>query len=242
MWVASKHGFFSIVRKDDEGEALWHVRARMREDLENLKEEAGLEKQIHESPNADYRYRVVVGRDGFVCVVTALAASVDYPNFKSEVGKRPDQAPKLPIYEGWWFDMARLQNGTGSGGRGLRPVDRGPAFFDDDLLFDEQLLQDEIDLLPPEVRDDFLEDLKEERPAPQSAPRTSVGQPSASSPRAGEDEKGGGLLHALPGVGRVAAGFRALTRRAGHEGPSRCELPESRDRRPAAKGGDERVS
>ncbi len=39
MWIASKFGFFSIVQKQaptEESPAVYHVRARLRADIENL--------------------------------------------------------------------------------------------------------------------------------------------------------------------------------------------------------------
>ena len=44
MWICSKLGFFSIVKKDDR----WHVRARARVDLKALKKATGLRLPIEE--------------------------------------------------------------------------------------------------------------------------------------------------------------------------------------------------
>jgi hypothetical protein len=136
MWIASSLGFYSIVKKEDaRGGPLWHVRGRVREDLVNLKRAARLGGRgaVHESPEADYRYRLVVGRVGIAKVALALALSVRYPNFKGEVGKRPDQRPKLPIYHRWWSDMLALQPGGAYGGAYF--FGRGPTLFPDELEY-----------------------------------------------------------------------------------------------------------
>lgn len=101
MWIASKHGFYSIVRKND----LFHVRARARKDLLKLTAatdgalDAGM---ISESPHADYRWRLVLSAAEMEFVWAALAESVDYPNFNSQIAATPGQRDKLPIYHEVW--------------------------------------------------------------------------------------------------------------------------------------------
>jgi hypothetical protein len=118
MWIASKLGFYSIVQKRP-GE--WHVRARLRADLVNLvnavcREPAAVVETIEEWPTADYRWRILVTDAGELAgIFAALAESVTYPNFKSEVARRPDQTAKLPAYHDLWHSLHTLQ---------LRP---GPA-------------------------------------------------------------------------------------------------------------------
>jgi hypothetical protein len=112
MWIASKLGFFSIVQKQP-GE--WHVRARVRGDLENLVNETWQRPliilgEIQEWPAADYRWRLILRREGDMQRLFAtLLTSVDYPNFKSEVGARPDQREKLPAYHDLWHGLMELQ-------------------------------------------------------------------------------------------------------------------------------------
>jgi hypothetical protein len=107
MWIASKFGWFSIVQKTDG----WHVRARVRGDLENLIRAADICKRwiIIETPHADYRYRFVVGKVGIRRVFDALCRSVDYPNFKSQISATDDQRDKLYEYGQIWKMMAQLQ-------------------------------------------------------------------------------------------------------------------------------------
>src|SRR5688572_29694366 len=106
MWCCSKWGFFSIVEKPV---GSWQVRARVRRDLVNLIREAELKVKIVANAGTDYAYRIVVDKAQLVRVFAALMTSVDYPNFKDEIKKRPDQMRKHDIYAKWWYDMIRLQ-------------------------------------------------------------------------------------------------------------------------------------
>jgi hypothetical protein len=119
MWICSKLGFYSIVRKPDG----FHVRARTKADLVNLKN--ALSKEFHESlirsleietwPQADYRYRIRITGLFFPCEIFAvfevLMRTVDYANFKNEVAARPDQRAKLNAYCNLWHSLEQLQNG-----------------------------------------------------------------------------------------------------------------------------------
>jgi hypothetical protein len=112
MWIASKLGFFSVVTKRP---GQYQVRARVRQDLVNLVEEAGMADlvEILEWPDADYRFRILVNRPGWQALSETLFASVDYPNFKSEVARRRDQSPKLHAYHCLWGALHDLQQGRG---------------------------------------------------------------------------------------------------------------------------------
>ncbi len=112
MWIASKFGFFSIVQKEppEEGKpAVYHVRARLRQDLENLLHVARLRKEIEEWPEADYRYRFLGTKADVQQVMACLAATLDYDNFKSKIGRTPDQQAKLDAYHTVWTELARMQ-------------------------------------------------------------------------------------------------------------------------------------
>lgn len=106
MWLFTKSGFYSIVRK---GNGEYHVRARARKDLENLVALSGRKHKIHRFPNADYRWRIVCGGLEVRLLIDHLAAGIDYPNFKAVVGATPDQADKLPAYHEIWGVMAGYQ-------------------------------------------------------------------------------------------------------------------------------------
>ena len=110
MWLFTVHGFYSIVQK---GPAEWHVRAREKQDLENLKKLAGLRIQVQESyPGSDYPWRMLVGKRGKEIIIKALGDDIEYHNFKGEVGHRPDQAAKLPAYHEIWAIMAAHARGA----------------------------------------------------------------------------------------------------------------------------------
>jgi hypothetical protein len=108
MWLATKHGFFSIVRKGD----AFHVRARIRKDLLSLVEATGGSfgaERISESPSADYRWRIVASAQEMQVMWAALSSSVDYPNFKSEIAAEPGQRDKLSIYHEIWHLLHEYQ-------------------------------------------------------------------------------------------------------------------------------------
>ncbi len=107
MWIASKFGWFSIVQKEP-GE--FHVRARVKQDLQNLLDAMPLANAVIETwPGADYRYRIIIGGDDLRVVMNCLALQLDYSNFKSKIAQTPDQREKLPEYHTIWATMAGLQ-------------------------------------------------------------------------------------------------------------------------------------
>ena len=79
MWLATKLGFFSIVKKG--APETWQVRARAARDLERLLAAAQLKTEILATPQADYACRVVVDREQLARVFAALADSIDYSNY-----------------------------------------------------------------------------------------------------------------------------------------------------------------
>ena len=77
MWLVTKHGFYSIVQKQP-GE--FHVRARVRQDLQNLVERVPLERtRIRDTRSADYPFRFIVGKDEVMAVLEFLGETLDYP-------------------------------------------------------------------------------------------------------------------------------------------------------------------
>jgi len=106
MWIATQHGFYSIVQKKP---AEYHVRGRTRQDLENLLALTGLDLTIEEWPLADYRYRVITKRQGVSVIMSSLAMSLDYSNFKSTIARTPDQRDKLDAYHDTWEALAEMQ-------------------------------------------------------------------------------------------------------------------------------------
>lgn len=120
MWLCTKLGFFSIVQKTP---TEVHVRARAKQDLENLKAHcigrvgtAGSgcvsNWKIHRTIDADYRYRVVIAPRHLPDLMSALAASLDYSNFKGVIASTADQRDKLAIYSAFHHDLEHWQHRT----------------------------------------------------------------------------------------------------------------------------------
>lgn len=105
MWLATVHGFYSVVFK----EHMHHVRARTRGDLERLLRLSGLEKRIEVRAEADYRYRVLCTEEELVRVMIALAQTVDYSNYKNVIDRSPDQKEKSAAYHALWSALYLLQ-------------------------------------------------------------------------------------------------------------------------------------
>ena len=92
MWVFSKIGFVSVVaHRELKGMLL--VRARLREDLEHVAArltEAGVTgAECEESPQADYRFRLVCPRAAMAELLKSLTNEIDYDNFKNSVHGNP---------------------------------------------------------------------------------------------------------------------------------------------------------
>ncbi len=107
MWLATKLGFYSVVRKGRD----YHVRARLKRDLLNLKEFTGCNaKLIQSPPTADYRWRMIVRLDVWQAIMVRLVDSVDYANFKSKIDHTPDQCEKHGAYARLWAELHQIQS------------------------------------------------------------------------------------------------------------------------------------
>jgi hypothetical protein len=116
MWLCTKLGFYSVVRKAS-GEI--HVRARCKRDLEILKKSVGTlvgkssvrPWKIHRTEPADYRYRMIVTETGLHGIMTTLATELDYSNFKGEIASSGlDQSDKIGVYSHFHHEMERWQD------------------------------------------------------------------------------------------------------------------------------------
>lgn len=107
MWLCTKLGFYSIVRKRDG----YHVRARTKGDLTSLLNVAGLRIKMEDWPDADYRWRVRIQKDSSLAsIFMALSDTVDYPNFKNEIIKSDSQVRKLSPYARLWEALRQIQD------------------------------------------------------------------------------------------------------------------------------------
>src|SRR5262245_15815968 len=106
MWLFTTRGFYSVVEDRDDPDRLL-VRARVREDLEALREQIP-ELDPQETSDADCRWRAWVTRDQWVEAAARLAGEIDYPNFKSAVGARQG-SERERTYSRIWAELLELQ-------------------------------------------------------------------------------------------------------------------------------------
>jgi hypothetical protein len=111
MWIFTKHGFFSIVKKKyREQDKPYQIRSRALNDLENLIEKTSLDAEIIETPYADYFFRIIIGDNDLLKIFKVLQEDLDYDNFKSMIAKQDDQKDKLDSYHKIWNVMYNYQN------------------------------------------------------------------------------------------------------------------------------------
>ena len=103
MWLLTPFGFFSIVRKpEDKATGMLTVRARVRADLEALREAClpGL-GEIVAHAGTDYPYRARAPRGEIGLALANAAAGIDYANFKDEVRRLQGDARAHRYGEVW---------------------------------------------------------------------------------------------------------------------------------------------
>lgn len=111
MWLVTKFGFFSVVAHQDDPDLVL-VRGRSREDLEQLRGFGqGLPVRIDVpdivvTPAADYLCRIFMPRKSWEILGAALAADIDYVNFKRQVHGEP---ARDAAYMQMWSIMRRYQ-------------------------------------------------------------------------------------------------------------------------------------
>lgn len=112
MWLFTSLGFFSVVAHRDDPDTML-VRARVRADLEALREAHLPDVDIVETRDRDYRFRALVARDAWAHAAGALARDIDYPNFKNAVAERQGHS-RASRYSHVWSVMYELQRAEGS--------------------------------------------------------------------------------------------------------------------------------
>lgn len=108
MWVFTKSGFFSAVRHMGKPGKLL-VRARFAGDLERFIKAHGINAEVAETPEHDYRFRAEIDQGEFAEALAEEARAIDYPNFKSAVH---DGTERDAAYMGCWSAMRRGQELT----------------------------------------------------------------------------------------------------------------------------------
>lgn len=133
MWLQTTDGFFSVVEHRDNDELVL-IRARTREDLENLTRydaEGFDDEHIIEDLAADYQWRLIAPRAAWLEVLTKLTNEIDYDNFKDAVKKK--QGPeRASLYMSIWTVLRRLQYGNPE--KGSKYGLLGQYSFDDEEL------------------------------------------------------------------------------------------------------------
>jgi hypothetical protein len=95
MWVFTTSGFLSAVYKD----GALQVRARDRKSLEPLSKETNA--VVIATPLADYPYRIAITNEQFSKWLSRQVMSVDYKNFKSEIGDTRGYGFAKPLNRVW---------------------------------------------------------------------------------------------------------------------------------------------
>jgi len=150
MWLFTRHGFYSVTRSINEPDKL-QIRARAKGDLERL---AGFMvtrdqpvaqgtakdlQKIIETPDADYRWRVIVTPDTWQIIAVELMADIVYHNFKNEI--RDNQ--RHNDYTRVWGIMNSVQ------ARESYRLDQY-SYFEDDYPGDESFFDDITDYGDPQ--------------------------------------------------------------------------------------------
>ena len=103
MWIYTTDGFYSVVQKD------WGlmVRSRVKGDLEKLFPKK-MHRHIIQTPDADYLYRILVGRDEFEEAMIKAMRRINYPNFKDAVHEKDKR--RVAYYTRVWATMYQMQD------------------------------------------------------------------------------------------------------------------------------------
>ena len=108
MWVLTPRGFYSVVADRDD-DAFLLVRARVRADLDHLRDLLPDLRPWHD-PDADYAWRARVERREWAFALGMMAGEIDYPNFKNAVAERQGSA-RARLYGRVWGVLLELQRG-----------------------------------------------------------------------------------------------------------------------------------
>jgi hypothetical protein len=120
MWLFTKLGFFSVVEDRNDRRRV-QVRARVREDIEAVAKlvasKASVDAEILETPDADYRFRILITKAAWAKVGKTLTADIDYPNFKGRVLSGMRDRNRSDAYHTVWEAMRELQESAATSKR-----------------------------------------------------------------------------------------------------------------------------
>ncbi len=100
MWLFTPIGFFSVVADRNRPDQLI-IRARVHEDLQALRDRYLPELLLVDQAGTDYAWRAWVARDRWETAAAAMAAAIDYPNFKNAVQERQGSGRAHAYMEIW---------------------------------------------------------------------------------------------------------------------------------------------
>ena len=110
MWVMTTRGFYSVV-EDREDARFLLVRARVRSDLDHLRELLPDLRPWHD-PAADYAWRARVERREWAFALGMMAGEIHYPNFKNAVAEQQGRE-RSRVYGHVWSVLLDLQRRRG---------------------------------------------------------------------------------------------------------------------------------
>jgi hypothetical protein len=149
MWIMTPRGFYSAVQKfGDAKDDMITVRARAREDLENLSDLLPGYEPYREKGYSDYPWRIRIPHQEWNQTVSTLSAEIDYNNFKDEVKHKQGQK-RASVYGRIWSILLDLEapadkkNYGSLYGRGSATQDS--LLYDDDPQLSWRERKDELD-------------------------------------------------------------------------------------------------
>lgn len=109
MWLFTTRGFFSVVAHRDRTDMLL-IRARSRDELEQLIQGYGIAARVQSTPRADYPFRIEIPREIFATqVLPLLSMDINYDNFKDACAQRhPDPEYSHGLLMSIWSSARRF--------------------------------------------------------------------------------------------------------------------------------------
>lgn len=109
MWIATEHGWFSIVRSHENRRQML-VRARDKQHIDNILQymDWRAKYEIIDTPNNDYPYRIIVESDDATDMISDMAEDINYSNFKEHVGETHGHGAYLVFLHDVWARARRL--------------------------------------------------------------------------------------------------------------------------------------
>jgi hypothetical protein len=118
MWIMSRHGFFSVVKKPSCSNGELEVRARCRKDLERLKKQTGSKSKILTNAGTDYPFRTRMRQEIWAKFLADEAMEINYANFKDQVLSNKIETPRRrkhrhDVYSEVWRALLSLSDQPG---------------------------------------------------------------------------------------------------------------------------------